>query len=81
MSTDTPRDPLPPPRTHAPLSPYRLTGIAAPIFGSGGLVGGVVLGVPTERFKLNSERLIAHTVAAAREISQVQGQISQTQSV
>lgn len=31
MSTDTPRDPLPPPRTHGPLSPYRLTGIAAPM--------------------------------------------------
>jgi len=58
-----------------------LAGIAAPIFGSGGLVGGVVLGVPIERFKLNSERLIAETMAAAREISQVQGQISETQSL
>lgn len=58
-----------------------LTGIAAPIFGSGGLVGGVVLGIPTERYLLQSERLIADTVAAARDISQVLGQISQTQSV
>jgi len=58
-----------------------LAGIAAPIFGSGGLVGGVVLGVPVERFKLNSERLVAETIAAAKEISQVQGQISETQSL
>jgi DNA-binding IclR family transcriptional regulator len=58
-----------------------LTGIAAPIFGSGGLVGGVVLGIPTERYQLHSQKLIAETVAAARDISQVLGQISQTQSV
>ncbi len=58
-----------------------LTGVAAPIFGSGGLVGGIVLGVPTERFQLDSERLIAETVAAGREVSQIQGQLSETQSI
>lgn len=58
-----------------------LTGVAAPIFGSGGLVGGVVLGVPNERFNRDAERLIAETIAAAHDISQVQGQISDTQSL
>ncbi|TKT74790.1 IclR family transcriptional regulator [Aquamicrobium sp. LC103] len=58
-----------------------LTGIAAPIFGTGGLVGGVVLGIPTERYQLHSQELIAETCAAARDISEVLGQISQTQSV
>jgi DNA-binding IclR family transcriptional regulator len=58
-----------------------LTGIAAPIFGSGGLLGGVVLGVPTERFFQKSQFLVDETVAAAREISQILGQISETQSV
>ena len=52
-----------------------LTGIAAPIFSSGGLIGGIVLGVPTERFELDRERLIAHTVAAGREVSEILGHV------
>lgn len=31
MTTDTPRGPLPQPGAQGPLSPYRLTGIAAPM--------------------------------------------------
>jgi IclR family acetate operon transcriptional repressor len=58
-----------------------LTAVAVPLFGSRGLMGGLVLGAPSERFKLNSKRLIAETVATARQISKIQGQISDTQSL
>lgn len=50
-----------------------LTGIAAPIFGSAGIVGGVVLGLPTERFQHNAQMLIDETVAAARQMSATLG--------
>lgn len=50
-----------------------LTGIAAPIFASAGIVGGVVLGLPTERFQHNGAALIDRTVAAARQMSVILG--------
>lgn len=58
-----------------------LTGIAAPITGSGGLLSAVVLGLPTERFKERSDEFVAATVKAAQDISAVMGQIGDTRSI
>ncbi|MDO9527434.1 MAG: IclR family transcriptional regulator [Gemmobacter sp.] len=58
-----------------------LSAVAAPVIGAGGHLSALVLGAPTERFDARSEEFIEKTVATAREISAMMGQIGDARAL